>query len=146
MARQQVFTCDTTLYHPVEGERVFPTGETDPGPMWSENAGGDRSETSMGSMATDLIAANDRADDLGQRLAAQAHDMAQTAAEATEAKEALAAMEQRAIAAEKAQAEAEEFARSYMEERDAARAELAAANAKPAKAPKTDSEPAPEAT
>lgn len=134
MARPQVFTIATTLYHPVEGARVFPVGETDPGAMWSDKPGGDRAETSMESMAKDLIAANDRADALGVRLEAQAHDMAQTAAEATAAKEALAAMEQRAIVAETAQAEAESAAKNYMDERDTARAELAALKAKkPAK-------------
>jgi hypothetical protein len=146
MARQQVFTIDTTLYHPVEGARVFPCGETDPGPMWSDKPGGDRSETSMGSMAADLIAANDRADVLGGQLAAQAHDMAVTAAEATTAKEALAAMEQRAIAAETAQAESEELAAGYMKDRDAAREELAALKApKPEKAAKEPAK-APDAT
>lgn len=29
-----IFRTDTTLYHPVEGARVFPAGEQDPGPTW----------------------------------------------------------------------------------------------------------------
>lgn len=127
MARPQVFSSPTTLYHPIEGPRVFPAGETDPGAAWSDNPGGDRSETSMPSVMKDLIDANDRADALGVKLDKQAYDMAQTAADATAAKEALADAEQRAVAAEAAQKVAEDGATTYMAERDAARAELATA-------------------
>lgn len=130
MARPQVFNSDTTLYHAVEGARVFPAGETDPGAAWSDNPGGDRSETSMPSVMKDLIEANDRADALGVRLDAQAHDMAATAAECTEAKEKLVASEQATIAATEAQKVAEDGAAGYMEERDAARTELAATSEK----------------
>lgn len=130
MARPQVFTSDTTLYHPVEGPRVFPTGETDPGAAWSSNPGGDRSEASMPNVMKDLIEANDRADALGVKLDAQAHDMAVTAAECTQAKEALAGAQQEAVAAEGAQKVAEEAAAGYMAERDIARTELAAATDK----------------
>lgn len=78
----------------------------------------------MPSVMKDLIEANDRADALGERLEAQARDMLETAADATAAKEKVADLEQRAIAAEKAQADAEEAAKGYMVERDTVRAEV----------------------
>lgn len=135
MARQQVFTSNTKLWHAAEGWRVFPAGETDPGGSWSEKEGGAPvGESAAAGALKDLIAANDRLDQMSETLARKDHDLAKTAADCEEAKTALAAMEQRAIAAEKGQTEAEEFARGYMEERDSARAELEAAKAKPGKA------------
>lgn len=130
MARPYVFSIDTTLYHPTEGARTFPQGETDPGPAWSDKPGGDRSEgNTMASAAKDLIAANDRADALGVRLEAQAHDLAVAAKARENAEAKVAGLEQRAIEAEKALDAAIEAARGYMQERDSARAEVQSAKA-----------------
>lgn len=131
MPRPYVFSSDTTLYHPTEGERVFPAGETDPGAAWSDKPGGDPVGTNAAVGALkDLIEANDRLDQMGQMAAQKDHDLAVMAKERDEAAGKVAELEQRAIAAEKAQAEAEEATHGYMVERDQARSELKAAQDK----------------
>lgn len=137
MPRPQVFSIDTKLWHPSEGWRLFPAGETDPGGSWHEKEGGNPVGNSAAEGALkDLIEANDRIEQMGQQLASKDHDLAQMAAakEAAEAK--VAGLEQRAIAAEAAKADAEAAAAEYMRERDAARLQLSNANAgqKPAAA------------
>lgn len=125
MARPFTFSVETRLWHPSEGWKTFPAGETDPGAMWSEKEGGNP----VGSQATagalrDLIEANDRLDAAAQREARKDHDLAALAAERDEARGKLADLEQRTIAAGKAQVQAEDAARGYMLERDAARSEV----------------------
>lgn len=125
MPRPNIFPCDTVLYHPAEGARTFPQGEQDPGNAWSEKPGGHELGGATIAQATrELIEANDRIDALGQTLAHKDHDLAVIAAERDSAVNATADLEQRAIAAEKTQAEAEEQAAAYMRERDTARAQL----------------------
>lgn len=128
MARAYVFQVDTTLYHPAEGARVFPAGETDPGPTWTDMRGGEPADKSTTRQAMlDLIAAQDQIDGLGAQLTAKDHDLAVMAGERSAALAKVADLEQRALAAEKTAAEAEASAAAYMRERDAARAELVAA-------------------
>lgn len=119
MPRPAVFTTDTFLFHPVEGKKLFPAGETDPGPAWHDKPGG----PSVGQNATaeamkDLIAAQDQIDGLGQQLASKDHDLAQMAKERDEANAKLADAEQRARDAESARAEAEKVAAEVTGERD----------------------------
>lgn len=132
MARPNVFSTDTKLWHPAEGWRTFPAGETNPGATWHEKEGGDSVGSNAASGALkDLIEANDRMDQMAQMMASKDHDLGVMGQQRDEAVGKVHDLEQRAIAAEKAQAEAEERATAYMKERDQARAELA--RAKPAK-------------
>lgn len=127
MTRAHVFAADTTLYHPGEGARVFPAGETDPGDAWSESPGGKPADKSTTRQAMlDLIAAQDQIDALGKQMVAKDHDLAVMASERDAANGKLGALEQRAIAAEAAAADAEARTADYMRERDAARQEAAA--------------------
>ena len=135
MARSYVFPVATKLYHPSEGERLFPAGETDPGGMWTERPGGETVGAATTTQALkDLIAAQELNEQLEARLVAAARDMAEAAQAKSDALAKVAGLEQRAVAAEKAKADAEDLAVQYMRERDDARAELAKLKAKPAKA------------
>lgn len=125
MGRPFVFPVDTTLYHPSEGARVFPAGETDPGSAWTETRGGEPVDKGTIKQATkDLIAAQDQIDALGEQLNRKDHDLAVIGKERDEANGKVADLEQRAIAAEAGQVEADERAAEYMRERDAARADF----------------------
>lgn len=129
MARPNVFSTETKLWHAAEGWRKFPAGETDPGGAWSEQEGGNP----VGNNATagalkDLIEANDRLDAAAEREAKKDHDLATMAAERDAANGKVADLNQRAIAAEKSQAEAEANAASYAQERSRAVEDLAVAN------------------
>jgi uncharacterized phage infection (PIP) family protein YhgE len=124
MGRPHVFQTDTTLYHAVEGSRVFPAGETDPGGAWSERIGGEAvGAATTTSALKDLIAAQDQIEALESRLANNAHDLAAGAKALEDARALFSGLEQRAISAEKALAESQAQAAKYMAERDQARAE-----------------------
>lgn len=125
MARTAVFLTDTRLWNAAEGWRIFPKGETDPGGAWSEFEGGAPARTATDEgVLKDLALAGAKIEALGRNLSAKDHDLAQMARERAEAVEALGAMEQRALAAERALVEAEDVARSLTRERDDARAQL----------------------
>lgn len=129
--RQQVFSVETKLWHPSEGWRVFPAGETDPGNAWSETEGGHPvGAASAAGALKDLIEANDQLDQMRQMMAAKDHDLAVMAKERDAANAKVSDLEQAGIDAVKARAAAEDAARGYMAERDTARAEMATANAK----------------
>lgn len=125
MPRPNVFPVDTTLYHPTEGKRVFPAGETDPGPLWRDRPGIDViSDATKAQALEDLMAAQEAMDELEARLLAAGRDLD----EATGTREAALAkvhgLEQDLVAANKRADEAEALAREYMAERDQARSEL----------------------
>lgn len=131
MARPAVFSTDTTLYHPAEGAKVFPKGEQDPGPMWTEQRGGvPVGKDSTAGALKDLIAAQDRIESLEAQLVTQDHSLAQIGKERDAAVGKLGDMEQAKIAAEKARDDAEKVAADLTVERDAARAETAGLRAK----------------
>lgn len=124
MARPYVFQTETTLYHPSEGARVFPAGETDPGPAWTDSRGGEPADKGTTKQAMrDLIAAQDQIDGLGAQLVSRDHDLAVMASTRDEASLKVAGLEQRAIDAEKGQETEAQRAAEYMRERDAARAD-----------------------
>lgn len=136
MANPTTLQIATKLYSPSEPEgRIFQAGEPWPGDAWSSKLGGDPVGANAAAGALkDLIDANDRLDQMGQTLASKDHDLAVLASERDAANDKVAGLEQDAIAAKRAQADAEELARAYMVERDSARAELEALKAKKAKA------------
>lgn len=132
MPRPHTFTVETVLYHPTEGKRVFPVGETDPGAMWSEKPGGEPVGAKASLQALhDLIEAQERIEALEAQLVRNGADLDNLAKGKADALAQVHELEQRAIAAEKARADAEDLAGQYMRERDAARQQLAAAQ-KPA--------------
>lgn len=124
MARPYVFQVETTLYHPSEGPRVFPAGETDPGPAWTDSRGGEPADKGTTKQAMkDLIAAQDQIDALGAQLSSQDHDLGTATKERDEANLKVAGLEQRATDAEKGQETEARRAADYMRERDDARAD-----------------------
>lgn len=151
MARPNVFTTDTTLYHAIEGSRVFPAGETDPGAAWTDRVGGEAIGAATTTQALkDLIAAQDQIEAMEARLHANGHDLAVAAKATADAKAKATEMEQRALAAEKALTDAHAQSQQYMRERDQARTQLApadptaeseAAPAKRGRKPKAEAEP-----
>lgn len=123
MARPNVFLTDTRLWHPAEGWRTFPAGETDPGAAWSEKEGGDTpGGKTVAEAAKDLIAAHDQIENLQQLLATKDASMATLAQERDEAAGRLAAAEQARIDAEKARDEAVATAEGLTQQRDQAMA------------------------
>lgn len=135
MPRPHVFSADTALYHPIEGKRVFPKGETDPGPMWTDRIGGEVVGMKTTTQALkDLIAAQEQIEHLETRLMASGRDLDETAKTREEALAKLAGVEQELIKSQAAQADAEALATQYMRERDDARKqfEQAGAGRKPA--------------
>jgi hypothetical protein len=143
MARPNVFQTDTTLYHAVEGARVFPRGETDPGAAWSDRIGGEIvGKETVAQALKDLITAHDQIANLETRLTANASDLAESAKTREEALAKVHGLEQRAVAAEKFLEAAEAQAKTYMAERDQARAEVSHVRAKAApKAAEPEAEP-----
>jgi hypothetical protein len=137
MGRPFVFNAPTTLYHPVEGERTFPQGETDPGPAWTDRIGG----AAVGAATTtqalkDLITAQEQIEDLEKRLMANGADLAKSAKTREEALAKVTGLEQVALEAIGKHEAAEAQSQTYMRERDQARVEVEALRAKlkPAKA------------
>lgn len=132
MARPYVFSADTTLYHPAEPEgRVFPKGSTDPGAAWSDNPGGDRSESkSVAGMVKDLVEANDRADALAAALTRNASDLAEMGKVRDDAVAKANDLAQRVTDAEKGREEAQAIAQEVTRERDRALARATAAEAR----------------
>lgn len=135
MANPQSLTVATKLYSAAEPEgRVFQAGESWPGDAWSINPGGSvAGANTVGQAMKDLIEAQDQNEALGRQLANKDYSLA----EANAAKEAALAkvndLEQRAIAAEAARADAETAAKDYMIERDQARAQVQAGSGDQAK-------------
>lgn len=126
MAHPAFLNAETMLYSPMEPEgRLFPAGSDWPGDAWSDKPGGEPvgGNAAAGALK-DLIDANDRLDQQARVLASKDHDLAQASTAKEEALAKVADLEQRAIAAETAQGEAETAATDYMAERDAARAEV----------------------
>lgn len=143
MANPTVLSAITTLYSAAEpGGRVFQAGEPWPGDSWSLTPGGPAVGSATNVQAlVDLNDAQERIEGLGAQVAANASDLAVIAAERDEANAKVAGLEQRAIAAEAAQKDAEEAAKTYMEERDTARSSLTTVGEKLTKA-QTDLEAA----
>lgn len=126
MARQHVFSVETRLWHPSDGWKLFPVGETDPGSAWSEKEGGEPvGKASTEQALKDLIAAQDQIEAKDRLLVSKDHDLAQLAKAKAEAEAKVADLEQRAIAAEASGAEAQTVAAAVTKERDEARAESA---------------------
>lgn len=126
-----IFSVDTTLYHPVEGKKLFPQGEQHPGPMWSARPGGEPvgAQTNVQALK-DLTEAEDRIEALEGQLVRQSASMDVLAAERDKAVAELGDMEQAKIAAEGAAEEAKSQAESLTKERDRAVQEAEALRAK----------------
>lgn len=106
MPRPAVFMTPTTLYHPTEGKKVFPAGETDPGPSWWDSPTGPPVGGATTAQAlNDLIAAQDQLEAAERRAQSHAHDMAQLEAAKSAAEARVADLEQARIAAEQARDE-----------------------------------------
>jgi hypothetical protein len=74
--RPHVFPVDTILYHPVEGALLFPAGETDPGDLWKDSAGGDpEGDMTRDAAIRELSAANERIAQLGRKVEAMGLDL-----------------------------------------------------------------------
>lgn len=142
MTQPNVLQAPTKLYSATEPEgRLFQAGEPWPGDAWSAKPGGQPAGANAAAgLMKDLAQANKTNEQLGRQLASKDHDLAQLAAQRDEAAGKVADLEQRAIAAEKARAEADAAATAYMKERDQARSDLKAAQDKIA-AMQTPSEP-----
>lgn len=124
MPRPFIFATDTTLYHPAEGARVFPAGETDPGPMWTEKPGGEPAGSATVAQALkDLIKAQAQNEALQGNLATAQLALDESAKTREAALAKVADLEQQVVAAKGAQADAEALATQYMRERDEARQE-----------------------
>lgn len=135
MARPNVFSEPTKLWHAAEGWREFPAGETDPGGAWHDKEGGSAPGGATVTQAMkDLIAAQDQIDAKDALLAAKDHDLAQSAKRAEEAEAKVKGLNQRALDAEAATQAADERARASAEARDAASARVTVLEADLAKA------------
>lgn len=134
MPRQAIFSADTVLFHATEGKKLFPAGEQDPGPAWTDRRGGEPvGGATVASAAKDLLVAANTIETLESRLESQAADLDNMAQERDAATGALAAAEQRATDAEKARDEAVSAAEGLTQERDAATALNASLQAQIAK-------------
>lgn len=71
------FKSPTTLYHPVEGPRVFPAGEQHPGAAWSSTPGGDPPSASEEELRTQLAAAREQMDALERQNRRREQGMAE---------------------------------------------------------------------
>lgn len=123
MAREAIFSRDTRLWHPDEpgGWRVFPAGEQDPGPAWSEvEGGGGRPEDRDAATREALKAALARAEKAEHALAQRQADIDRLAQQRDDANAKVAGLERRAGEAEKALSEAKADKARYAEERDRA--------------------------
>jgi chromosome segregation ATPase len=120
MANPQTLPEVSTLYSSTEPEgRVFQAGEPWPGDAWSYVKGGPRVEAANKSVDTSA-SEKARADNLSDQLASAMSDLATVSQERDIAAGALHDAEQAKIIAENAMAQAEDRAKEYMEERDAA--------------------------
>jgi len=119
MARQLIFSTDTTLYHATEGARTFPAGEQDPGGAWMDRPGGEQiGKASVAQAAKDLIEAENRVDALSTQLERNAHDIATLSAERDEAVAKVEGLEQDVLNARKDADEAATLAETLSAERD----------------------------
>jgi predicted nucleic acid-binding Zn-ribbon protein len=126
MTNPTVLQAPTRLYSAAEPEgRVFQAGEPWPGDVWSMKPGGPPVGAATNLQALkDLEAAQTQIEHLSATIERNANDLAVMAGEREAANDSVAGLEQRAIAAEKGQTDAEQAAKTYMEERDTARASL----------------------
>lgn len=126
--RPAVFSKPTTLYHPVEGSRVFPAGEQDPGPSWYDRPGGEPiGESTLAQAMKDLTAAHDRMEALEGQLTRNAHDVAVMQKERDEALAKVHGLEQALLETRKELAELAQIGMELTKERDEARAAAAKA-------------------
>lgn len=109
MKRPFIFAAPTTLYHPIEGERVFTTGEQDPGAAWFDNADCKTPEApGQADAAKQLAVVLQDMERLERATEHRTHDLA-AATQAREAAEAkVAGLEQAIVAAERERDEAME--------------------------------------
>lgn len=127
MARQPVFSIPTLLWHPSEGWRNFPPGETDPGPAWSETEGGHPvGGKTITQAIEDLTAANAQSDDLRQRLDTQAQAISFANQAKDEAVSKVEGLTQAAIQAQRERDEAVKIAEEATQSRDNANAQVSA--------------------
>lgn len=141
MARSGVFSRDTSLWHPDEGWRVFPKGETDPGAAWSEHEGGGLQPGERDAATLREIAAlAERAERAEATISRYQADKDRLAQERDDIAAEVANLSRRANEAEKALKEAQADKARYAAERDRAiqneanmRRELDAAKAEIAK-------------
>jgi hypothetical protein len=124
MANPGVVPSEMRLYASFAPEgRVFRQGEEWPGDAWSDRPGGAAIGTDAVTQAMkDLIAAQDRIDQMSLQLQSKDHDLAQLGKERDEAVAAFQGQKQALLDAEKARDEAEKIAAGLTKERDAARA------------------------
>lgn len=132
MATPTIVTADTTLYAPFCPDgRVYPAGSEWPGDAWSVRPGGDKLDTNALAQANkDLIEAHTENERLSANLASKDHDLAQLGKERDEAVAAYEAQKQAVLDAAKAQSDAEDVAAGLTGERDRARAETSAVQAR----------------
>lgn len=71
------FKKPTTLYHPVEGPRVFPAGEQHPGAAWSSTPDGEPPSASEEALKTQLAAAREQMDALERQNRRREQGMAE---------------------------------------------------------------------
>lgn len=71
------FKNPTTLYHPVEGPRVFPAGEQHPGAAWSSTPDGEPPSASEEALKTQLAAAREQMDALERQNRRREQGMAE---------------------------------------------------------------------
>lgn len=71
------FKNPTTLYHPVEGPRVFPAGEQHPGAAWSSTPDGEPPSASEEELKTQLAAAREQMDALERQNRRREQGMAE---------------------------------------------------------------------
>lgn len=114
--------------------RTFQKHADWPGDAWSVAADGKDDAESHAETVSELIAAHDEVARLEKVLASKDHDLGVMAKARDEAVVALEAQKQALLDAQSAKAEAESVATGLTKERDVARADLAKALAKIAKA------------
>jgi hypothetical protein len=123
MARERTFTRETRLWNSKSGEwDVFPAGEQDPGPAWSEIEGGtpDGGVKTASAALAELAAVTKRAEDAEQRIGRLQHDCAQRNQEATVALAEVARLTEAMILLQRERDEAEANKLRMAEERDRA--------------------------
>jgi len=134
MARAFTFTVPTRLWSESAGWVTFDIGEQDPGGAWFEQEGG----IPAGSAATagllkEMAALQGQIEARDTTLARKDHDLAQMERLRAAAVAEVAGLEQRAIEAERLEAEAHASAASVTKQRDDLAAQLHDAKAKLAK-------------
>jgi chromosome segregation ATPase len=125
MAREMILSADRVLYSPAEPEgRLFRAGEQWPGDAWSDQKDAEPEDKAAKANAVkELLAAHQEIERLGAVITAGDHDRGKIADERDAALAQVKGLNQRALDAEKAQAEAEARHLETAAQRDQARIE-----------------------